>query len=104
MMYSTNPECRDEAFDKEVHRNSLGFGADDVLGSGLVLLPPRSLSELLRNYEGPLLVYHGTLDLLNSSTDRPEKIKAEYQRVRLRNGSWAPARMTRMRPTFRGPP
>ncbi len=78
MVYPTNPECADEALAKEIYRNSLDFGADEVLASGLVLPTPRSLSELLRKYEGPLLVYQGTLDPLNSSTDRAEKIKAEY--------------------------
>ena len=77
-VYPTNPECADEALAKEIYRNSLDYGADEVLASGLVLPSPRSLSELLRKYEGPLLVYSGMLDPLNSSTDRADKIKAEY--------------------------
>ena len=48
------------------------------MASGIVLPPPRSLSELLRKYEGPLLVYQGTLDPLNSASDRAEKIRADY--------------------------
>lgn len=87
MVYPTNPDCADEELAREIYRNSLDFGADSVLASGLVLPPPRSLSELLQNYQGELLVYQGALDPLNSSSDRAEKIRNEYP-----EGTWVEKR------------
>lgn len=78
LVYPTNPDCADEALAKEIYRNSLDFGADEVLASGIVLPPPRSLTELLSKYSGPLLVYQGILDPLNSAGDRAEKIRKAY--------------------------
>lgn len=78
LVYPTHPERADEALAKEIYRNSLDFGANDVLASGLVLPPPRSLTELLGKFNGRLLVYQGSLDPLNSAGDRADKILATY--------------------------
>lgn len=77
-VYPTNPEKADEQLAREIYRNSLDFGADAVLASGLVLPSPRSLSALLRKYSGPLLIYQGVKDPLNSAGDRGEKIRMAY--------------------------
>lgn len=82
-VYPTKPDNADEQLAGEIYRNSLDFGADSVLASGLVLPSPRTLSALLEKYSGPLLIYQGTLDPLNSAGDRGEKIQTAYPRATL---------------------
>lgn len=78
-VYPTNPEKADAALAQEIRRNSLDFGADYVLASGLALPPQRSLSVLLDKYEGPLLLYNGVLDPLSGrGSGRADKIKSVY--------------------------
>ncbi len=77
-VYPTNPDAADEQLATEIYRNSLDFGADEVLASGIVLPSPRTLTELLAKYSGPALIYQGVLDPLNGSGDRAWKIQGAY--------------------------
>lgn len=82
-VYPTNPEAADEQLSQEIRRNSMDFGAASVLASGLVLPPPRSLSQLLQKYEGPLLVFQGELDPLNNAKERANTIQNQYPQARV---------------------
>lgn len=78
-VYPTNPAAADEQLARNILRDSLDYGAVEVLASGLILPPPRSLTELLGQYEGPLLVFQGVLDPLNTAgLDRAGKIQQLY--------------------------
>lgn len=80
-VYPTNPGAADEQLAHNIMRDSFDYGAADVLASGLILPPPRSLTQLLRQYEGPLLVFQGDLDPLNGAADRAERIKMQYPKA-----------------------
>lgn len=82
-VYPTNPEAADEQLSREIRRNSTDYGAASVLASGLVLPPPRSLSQLLQKYEGPLLVFQGELDPLNNAKERANTIQKQYPQARV---------------------
>eukprot|EP00177_Eucheuma_denticulatum_P000536 GFKZ01000960.1.p1 GENE.GFKZ01000960.1~~GFKZ01000960.1.p1 ORF type:complete len:692 (+),score=79.85 GFKZ01000960.1:3651-5726(+) len=77
-VYPVNPETADEQLAQNIVRDSFDYGAADVLASGLILPPPRSLTELLQKYQGPLLVFQGDLDPLNDASGRAEKIRKQY--------------------------
>lgn len=77
-VYPQNPDRADEQLAHEIYRNSLDFGADEVLASGFVLPPQRALSELLQKFKGPMLVFQGLRDPLNASSDRIKKIQNVY--------------------------
>ncbi|KAI0566635.1 DNA photolyase [Gracilaria domingensis] len=83
LVYPTNPEAADEQLFKEIRRNSLDYSAASVLASGLILPPPRSLSQLLKKYEGPLLVFQGELDPLNNAKGRADTIHQQYPEARV---------------------
>lgn len=78
MVYPVNPSAADKRLATEIRRDSLDYGAVEVLASGLNLPPPRSLSALLRLYTGPLLVFQGRLDPLGKPVDRAQKISQQY--------------------------
>lgn len=78
-VYPTNPAAADEQLARNILRDSLDYGAVEVLASGMILPPPRSLTELLEQYEGPLLVFQGVLDpLTTKGQDRAAKIQRHY--------------------------
>lgn len=77
-VYPTNPAAADEELAYNIRRDSLDYGAVEVLASGVILPPPRSLTELLNQYNGPLLVFQGELDPLNNAKERANKIEAQY--------------------------
>jgi pimeloyl-ACP methyl ester carboxylesterase len=68
---------------KEIYRNSLDFGAVNVLSSSFILPPQRSINELLRAYEGPLLVMQGKFDALGNPLRRAELLKAAYPAAKI---------------------
>lgn len=78
MVYPKNPDAADEELATEIRRNSQDFGASEVIASGLILPPPRSLSTLLAKYNGPLLVFQGELDPLNNARKRADTIQEQY--------------------------
>lgn len=78
MVYPTNPDAADDQLAEEIRRNSYDYGAVEVLASGLILPPPRSLSELLQKFNGPLLVFQGELDPLNNTRQRADRIQQQY--------------------------
>lgn len=77
-VYPINPASADEFLAKEIRRDSLDYGAVEVLASGLILPPPRSLSRLLQLYSGPLLVLEGRHDPLGDHVSRAQKISQQY--------------------------
>lgn len=77
-VYPINPDAADKELVEEIRRDSLDYGAAEVLASGLILPPPRSLSRLLQLYSGPLLVFEGRHDPLGDHVSRTEKIAAQY--------------------------
>lgn len=81
-VYPTNPDAADDDLAREIYRDSLDSGAPDVLASGLILPPPRSLSRLLQKFQGPLLVFQGELDPLNNAKQRANTIEAQYPDVK----------------------
>lgn len=78
LVYPTNPEAADEALAKEILRNSKDYGAAEIIASGFNLPVPRSLTTLLKQYTGPLLIFQGELDPLNSATNRVKTMQEQY--------------------------
>eukprot|EP00172_Hildenbrandia_rubra_P001408 Plantae.Rhodophyta-Hildenbrandia_rubra.ctg19593.p1 GENE.Plantae.Rhodophyta-Hildenbrandia_rubra.ctg19593~~Plantae.Rhodophyta-Hildenbrandia_rubra.ctg19593.p1 ORF type:complete len:700 (-),score=87.00 Plantae.Rhodophyta-Hildenbrandia_rubra.ctg19593:134-2233(-) len=74
-VYPTNPSAANKELADEIYRNSRDSGAVEVLASGFILPETRSLTMLLKDYQGPLLLYIGTRDPLNRSGQRAEKIQ-----------------------------
>lgn len=82
-VYPVNPDAADEELAREILRNSLDYGAVQVLASGFILPPPRSLTSLLGCYDGPLMVFQGQQDPLNDARGRAKKIAAQYADARM---------------------
>lgn len=61
---------------RPIYTASLDWGAVDVLASGLVLPPPRSLGALLTAYGGEVLVVAGVRDPLNDAVGRADAMGA----------------------------
>lgn len=74
-VYPTTPDGWTDELDREIRRNSYDAGAVDVIQSGLILPPQRSLNDLLlADSCPPIFVFQGRLDPLGS-TGRAEKLE-----------------------------
>lgn len=74
-VYPTTPDGWTDELEREIRRNSLDVGAVDVIQSGLILPPQRSLNDLLlADSCPPVFVFQGRLDPLGS-TGRAEKLE-----------------------------
>lgn len=78
-VYPSTPEGWTEALEEEIKRNSLDYGAVDVIASGFVLPKQRPLNELLATGP-PILVLQGALDPLGSK-DRAAKLQKVASRA-----------------------
>ncbi|GAB0490694.1 hypothetical protein MMPV_001931 [Pyropia vietnamensis] len=74
-VYPFAPE-RAAELSRPIYTASLDWGAVDVLASGLVLPPPRSLGALLTAYGGDVLVVAGVGDPLNDAVARADAMGA----------------------------
>lgn len=81
IMYPVNGDAADDQLEDEILRNSYDYGAVEVIASGFILPPPRSINALLHKYQGPLLVFQGVLDPLNKTRSRAEKLKQQYPKA-----------------------
>lgn len=77
-VYPTNPLDEGSELPEEILRASLDFGAAEVIASGLIIPESRSLRDMLKAYEGPLLVFNGVLDPLGNVRERTELLRDVY--------------------------
>lgn len=77
-VYPINPLEKDSRLPQEILRASFDYGAVEVIASGLITPKPRSLFELFKNYDGPLLVFNGLLDPLGNLQTRTLGLKEIY--------------------------
>jgi len=73
--YPQFPERADAGLAKEIERASSDPGAFDVFKSVFYLPPPTPLSNLLKEYEGPVQVFQGANDPLNDAPARAKQMK-----------------------------
>lgn len=78
VVYPIVPLTDDSGLPDEIMRASLDYGAVEVIASGLIIPAARSLSRLLRDYDGPLLVFNGVLDPLGDVKTRTERLGQLY--------------------------
>lgn len=75
-LYPTNPKAvRLNRVDVNILRDSKDPGATGVIASGGKLPTPRPVSDLFREYTGPVLVIQGVLDPLNDAKARAEQFR-----------------------------
>lgn len=77
-VYTMAPHAVTDDLADEIYRNSFDYGALEVISSGFVLPPQRSINELLQAYKGPLLIYQGKFDPLMAAPARTEAFRAIY--------------------------
>lgn len=77
-VYPINPLDKDSRLPQEILRASFDYGAVEVIASGLITPKPRSLLELFRHYDGPLLVFNGLLDPLGNLQTRTMGLRELY--------------------------
>lgn len=80
-VYPVNPLEKDSKLPQNILRASFDYGAVEVIASGLITPSPRSLSELLKKYDGPVLVFNGMLDPLGDLNTRTLGLRQVYPKA-----------------------
>lgn len=83
-LYKKRPEQVDDRLVYNIVRDSKDPGALGVFASGGRLPPPRPANELLRKFNGPVLVAQGALDPLNDAKGRAELLRTCYDKTVVR--------------------
>ena len=75
--YPTNPDNADDTLAKAIDRDARDPGCANVIGSGAKLPPQRSLNEVLRDFDGPVLVAQGEFDYVSG----PERTRLRAKQL-----------------------